>query len=60
MNHSVHHAPGLAHELDANELAAVSGGSSPIGYAVGYAAGYLIRLIVEWEPAGVTPFGGMA
>jgi hypothetical protein len=49
-----------AYELDPNELAAVSGGDSPIGYAVGYGLGYLARLIVEWEPYGTTPFGGMA
>ena len=54
-------AHGLAaSELDASELAAVSGGESPIGYSIGYAAGYLLRLIVEWEPAGVEPFGGLA
>ena len=57
--HTIDHA-GAASELDANELAAVRGGNSPLGYAVGYAIGYLAHLIKEWEPYGTTPFGGMA
>lgn len=50
-----------AYALDPNELAAVSGGDSPIGYAVGYALGYLTRIVVDYElyPSG-PPFGGMA
>lgn len=47
MNESVQHADGLARELDASELAAVSGGDSPIGYGIGYLVGYAVGYLVQ-------------
>ena len=47
MHQSVLHAGALTRDLDAGELAAVNGGSSPIGYAVGYLVGYAVGCLYD-------------